>query len=130
VTDYIWLVEAVVCALHDEQLAEHRGGSGIRDQGLLESAMARPKQRYAYGDNPSLFELAADYVMGIVKNHPFIDGNKRVGFIAGILFLELNGYRFSASEEDAANIIIAVAAGQVDEAGLVRFLVENSSKNG
>jgi len=125
-TEIVWLLEAVILAVHDEQIAEHGGGEGLRDLGLLQSALARPQQLSAYGDNPSMVELAAAYIIGNVKNHPFVDGNKRTGFIAGILFLELNGLRFIASEEEAAAIILAVAAGQIDEAGLIAFLLENT----
>jgi death on curing protein len=125
-TEKCWLLEAVILAIHDEQIAEHGGEEGLRDLGLLQSAIARPQQLSSYGDNPSIVEMAAAYIIGIIKNHPFVDGNKRTGFISGILFLELNGLRFIASEEEAAAVILAVAAGQIDEAGLIAFLLENT----
>jgi death on curing protein len=125
-TERHWLLEATLLAVHDMQLAEHGGPSGVRDQGLLQSALARPQQLQHYG-NPGIFELAAAYTVGIVKNHPFADGNKRAGFIAGLLFLELNGYTVNASETAAANAILSVAAGLMDEIGLAKFLEENAN---
>ena len=121
------LLEATLLAVHDMQLAEHGGASGIRDQGLLQPALARPEQLQHYGD-PTVFELAAAYIVGIVKNHPFVDGNKRAGFIAGVLLLELNGYTFNASETAAANTILAVAAGAMGDTELTKFLEGNSQK--
>jgi death on curing protein len=128
VTEITWLSEAVVVALHEAQLNEHGGSTGIRDYGLLQSALARPQQLHSYGESPGIVDLTAAYIVGIVKNHPFIDGNKRVGFISGVAFLERNGFRFAASEEDAVAIILTLAAGELDEAGLVSFLHENSTK--
>lgn len=126
-TKPIWLLETVIAAVHDEQIAEHGGAEGVRDAELLHSALARPQQLRHYAEDVGIVELAAAYITGIVKNHPFVDGNKRTGFIAGVLFLELNGLRFTASEEAAAAIILAVAAGQIDEGGLIKFLLENTS---
>lgn len=117
-----WLEVRDALALHERLLALHGGAAGLRDAGLLESALARPRQRYAYGDAPDLIELAAAYTAGLVRNHPFIDGNKRVGFIVGVLFLELNGYQFFADEAEAAQAVLALAAGTLDEAGYARFL--------
>ena len=97
--------------LHDRLLALHGGAAGVRDDGLLQSALARPQQHYAYADTPDLIEMATAYTAGIVRNHPFVDGNKRTGFVVGILFLELNGYRFTATQESAAQAVIALAAG-------------------
>src|ERR1035437_9582783 len=103
----------------------HGGAVGVRDQGLLESALARPCQHYASHD---IVETAALYSSGIVRNHPFVDGNKRTGFVTGILFLELNGFDFKASEEDATQAVMGLAAGTLDEAGYAAWLRENSRR--
>jgi death-on-curing protein len=115
--------EAVI--LHDRLLTLHGGRSGLRDLGLLESALARPRHRIAYAEKSRIDELAAAYTAGIVGNHPFIDGNKRTGFVIGVLFLELNGYRFIASEEDATAAVLALASGNLDEDGYAVFLAAN-----
>ncbi|MFN7935615.1 MAG: type II toxin-antitoxin system death-on-curing family toxin [Bryobacteraceae bacterium] len=91
-----------------------------------ESALARARQHYVYGAEPDIINLAAIYTTGIVRNHPFVDGNKRTGFVAGILFLEMNGYRFQASEEAAARAVLELASGSMDEAGYANFLRENA----
>ncbi|MDI6026562.1 type II toxin-antitoxin system death-on-curing family toxin [Corticibacterium sp. UT-5YL-CI-8] len=108
-------------ALHAEQLRLHGGAAGIRDEGMLESALARPLQKQAYGD-PDLFELAAAYLFGIAKNHPFIDGNKRTAFAAADLFLYFNGYSIEADDYDIIQFVMSVAAGEIDEAGAATFL--------
>ena len=126
-TSFIWLDERDVPALHDRLLALHGGAAGVRDAGLLKSALARPQQHVAYGDAPDAVHLAAIYTAGIVKNHPFIDGNKRTGFLLGVLFLELNNYRFTAMQEDAANAVLALAAGQMNEKGYAAFLMANTA---
>jgi len=87
--------------------------------------MARPRQQFSYADKPDLIAMAAAYTAGIVKNHPFLDDNKRVGFVVGILFLEINGYTFAASEEQAAQAVISLAAGKLDEPGYAQFLKQN-----
>lgn len=120
-----WISEREVLAIHDRQLAEHGGAAGLRDPGLLASALARPHQLFAYGD-PDMFDLAASYTAGIVCNHPFVDGNKRTGFVVGILFLELHGYRFTAPEADATQAVLALAAGQMTEEGFAVWLRDNS----
>jgi death-on-curing protein len=97
---------------------------------LLKSALARARQLFAYGDRVDLIDMASAYTTGIVKNHPFLDGNKRTGFVAGILFLELNGYRFTATEAAAAEAVLALAAGHSDEAGYTAFLRENVTHEG
>ncbi len=122
----VWIDERDALALHDRLLAPHGGAEGVRDDGLLKSALARPQQYRAYGGSPDVVELAAIYTAGILRNHPFVDGNKRTGFVVGILFLELNGYRLNASEEDAAQAVIALAAGKLDEAGYGGFLRANA----
>ena len=111
----VWLDIRAVLALHDEQLLQHGGGRGLRDAGLLESALARPRNAFAYGEE-DLFVLAAAISVGIVKDHPFVDGDKRTGFIAGVLFLELNGELFGASEADVVEKVLALAAGELTEA--------------
>lgn len=123
----VWIDERDASALHDRLLALHGGAAGLRDDALLKSALARPQQHYAYGSSPDVVDLAAIYTAGIVQNHPFIDGNKRTGFVVGILFLELNGYRFTASEEDAAQAVLGLAAGDLNEAGYAAFLRANSA---
>jgi death-on-curing protein len=122
--DPIWIDAALVLAIHDRLLAEHGGAAGLRDEALLHSALGRPLNHLAYAD-ADIIVLAAKYTAGIVKNHPFLDGNKRTGFLLGILFLELNGYRFTASEEAAAQAVLELAAGTVDEDGFCEFLRAN-----
>jgi len=123
-----WIDERDALGLHRKSLVAHGGAGGIRDIGLLESALSRPRQQLVYGDNPSVISLAAAYTGGIVQNHPFIDGNKRVGFLVGVLFLELNGYRFGASEQEAAQAVLDLASGALDESGYSDFLERNSTK--
>jgi death-on-curing protein len=121
----LWIDERDAQALHDRLLALHGGASGLRDRGLLSSALARPKQLLAYDNSADIIDMAAAYTVGIVKNHPYIDGNKRTGFVVGILFLELNGYRFNATEEEAAQAVMELAAGKLDEKGYGSFLRGN-----
>lgn len=111
---------AFVLRIHEEQLQEHGGAQGVRDQGMLESALARPVQKATYGD-PDLCELAAAYLFGIVKNHPFVDGNKRTGFVAADTFLALHGQSVEAAQEDIVAFVLAVAAGEIDEEGAAAF---------
>lgn len=124
-TEPVWIDERDALALHDRLLALHDGAAGVRDDGLLKSALARPQQHFAYADSPDLIDMATAYTAGIVRNHPFVDGNKRTGFVIGILFLELNGYRFNAREEDATQAVLALAAGTLDEPGYEAFLRAN-----
>jgi death-on-curing protein len=121
----IWVDERDVIAVHDQLLALHGGLSGLRDRGLLESALARPRQHYSYSESVDVVEMAALYTVAIVRNHPFVDGNKRAGFVAGILFLELNGFKFKGSEEDVIRNVLALAAGDLDEAGYAAWLRAN-----
>jgi|SRR5450755_740551 death-on-curing protein len=118
----VWIDERDALTIHERLLGLHGGGAGVRDDGLLKSALARPRQHYAYGDAADMVAMSALYTAGIVRNHPFVDGNKRTGFVVGILFLELNGHRFTASEEEAAQAVFALAAGTVDEGGFAAFL--------
>lgn len=112
-----WLSERAVLAMHALQIAEHGGGEGVRDFGLLNSALARPLNLAAYGE-PDLPSLAAAYAFGIARNHPFVDGNKRTAFVVPVTFLALNGLDFQASERDVVETILALAAGQLEEAAL------------
>lgn len=109
-----WLRRDVVLAIHEAQIAQHGGTLGIRDESLLESALARPKNAFAYGET-TLAKLGALYALGIIKNHPFIDGNKRVGLVLLETFFELNGVRLSASDEECYSAIDAAAAGIMSE---------------
>lgn len=112
-----WLSERAVLAMHALQIAEHGGGEGVRDLGLLNSALARPLNLAAYGE-PDLPSLAAAYAFGIARNHPFVDGNKRTAFVVAVTFLALNGLDFQASERDVVETILALAAGQLEESAL------------
>lgn len=120
-----WVLRETVLALQERLLAEFGGLGGLRDPGLLDSALARPQQLLAYG-KPGVFELAAAYASGLVRNHPFVDGNKRIGFTTAIIFLELNGQRFEASEVDATIQTLALAARDLDEPGYAAWLKGNS----
>ncbi len=123
----VWVLREVVFMLHEQSLAQFGGSTGIRDEGLLDSALGKPLNLLAYG-KPSLFDLAASYGYGIVKNHPFIDGNKRTGFIVAVTFLELNGLRFGANEVDATVRTLALAAGEMSEAAYSAWLKANSKR--
>jgi len=129
VNELAWINERDALALHSRLLALYGGAPGVRDAGLLESALARPRHLHAYADNPDLIELAAAYKAGIIHNHPFVDGNKRTGFVVGVLFLEMNGYRLTASEEDATKAVLGLAEGTLDEASFLAWLRANSQRN-
>jgi death-on-curing protein len=116
-----WLLRTTILAIHSEQIAEHGGEDGIRDEGLLDSALSRPLNHFTYKDS-NIFELAATYAYGIIKNHPFIDGNKRTAFVASFLFLELNGYEIEASRrEEKVNIFMKLANNQMSEEELTTW---------
>lgn len=121
----IWVLREVVLIAHEQSLAEFGGAAGIRDEGLLDSALSKPENLFAYG-TPSVFELAASYGFGLVRNHPFIDGNKRIGFIVAVVFLQLNGWRLEASEVDATLRTLALAAGELSEAEFAEWLRAHS----
>lgn len=125
--DPMWVRRDVVLAFHERLLAEHGGAAGIRDEGLFESALGRAENLFAYG-KPTLFELAASYAFGLVKNHPFIDGNKRIGFATAALFLLLNGVRLGATEVDAVIRTLSLAAGEMSEADYAAWLKANSKR--
>ncbi|AOG03721.1 type II toxin-antitoxin system death-on-curing family toxin [Bosea sp. RAC05] len=124
----IWLLTEAVIDIHTEQLAMFGGPDGVRDLGLLESALARPRNRFAYGET-DLAALAASYAFGIARNHPFIDGNKRVALLAMVTFLGLNNVALDVSNAAAAAAILALAAGEVDEDGLTQWLRDNWPKD-
>lgn len=121
----IWIDEQDARIVHERLIVLHGGVPGVRDEALLRSALARPKQHAAYAELQDPIQLAAFYTAGIVKNHPFLDGNKRTGLVLGILFLELNGHAFAASQENAANAVLALAAGRMDEREYAAFLAAN-----
>jgi death on curing protein len=115
-------------ALHNRLLALDGGAGGVRDRGLLLSALARPQQVHAYGEQSDIGDLAAAYIVGLLRNHPFVDGNKRTGFIVGVLFLEINAHIFTASEESATGVILDLAAGIMKESAFKKWLRENSKR--
>ena len=119
--NWTWIDRRVLLMLHDESLAEHGGASGIRDEGLLESALARPLNLAAYNE-PALAALAASYAVGLAKNHAFVDGNKRAAFLGMGLFLYLNGSKLIASQADATVTMLAVASGDIVEAALGEWI--------
>ena len=118
---WVWILPAVLLAVHDEQLAEHGGGAGVRDQGLLESALARPRQ-LAHYDAPDAAALAASYGYGLARNHPFVDGNKRTAFVAVELFLELNGHVLTADDGDCVLTMLELSAGKLPEADFAAWI--------
>lgn len=122
-----WILRETVLALQERLLSEFGGLSGVHDTGLLDSALSRPPQLFHYG-NPDRYELAAAYAFGLVRNHPFHDGNKRIGFTTAILFLELNGLAFTGSEADATVRTLALAAGEMTEAAFAEWLKASSRK--
>ena len=115
-----WLPKAAVLAMHARQLAEHGGGTGIRDNGLLESALQGPQNKYAY-ENADMAAIAAAYAFGIAKNHPFVDGNKRTALVASRTFLLLNGFQISATKADRVRTFLGLAAGNVNEDELANW---------
>ncbi len=121
----IWVLRDVVLSYHDLLLARHGGPSGVRDAGILDSALGRPVNLFNY-ENPSLFQLAASYAYGLIKNHPFVDGNKRIAFATAVLFLELNGKKFHATEVDAVLKTLALAAGEMIEDEYAEWIEANS----
>jgi death-on-curing protein len=125
-TEIVWIDLPEVLAIHAHQLDEHGGASGLRDSDQLESALARPRQRHAYGA-PDVFDLAAAYTAAIIANHPFVDGNKRTGFVVGVLFLELNGSTLTASETDTTPAVLDLAAGEINEDQFAIWLRTNST---
>jgi len=119
---WTWVGENVVLAIHEAQLAEHGGIAGIRDEGLLSSALARPHNLEAYGDNPDAAALAATYAFGIARNHPFLDGNKRTAFVVMELFLTLNGWLLEADDAACISMMLTLASGDLSENMLAKWL--------
>lgn len=117
-----WVTYDVVLAIHEAQLTEHGGSAGIRDQGLLDSALARPKNLHVYSEEVTLARLAAAYAVGIAKNHGFIDGNKRTAWVVCAVFLELNGVPVTASQANVVAIVLGVASGMITEDQLAHWL--------
>jgi death on curing protein len=122
-----WISREAVLAIHEQSLALYGGSAGIRDEGLLDSALGRPQNLFAY-EQASIFVMAAAYASGIIRNHPFIDGNKRTGFVVCAVFLERNGYELIASEEDATLKTLALAASEMKEAEYASWLERNSRR--
>jgi len=117
-----WVLESVVLAVHEAQLAEHRGGTGVRDDGALRSALARAENRLAYGKDADAADLAAAYGIGIARNHPFVDGNKRTALVTMELLLEINGWALAADDADCIATVEALAAGKITEAQLAQWV--------
>ena len=124
---WVWLDPSVIHAVHDEQLGEHGGAAGLRDVGLLESALARPMQLAAYGE-PDTASLAAAYGFGLAKNHPFVDGNKRTAFVAVELFLALNGWDLAAGDADCVIAMLHLASGDSSEAQFAAWVRAHSQR--
>ena len=121
-----WVDKRALLLLHAESLAEHGGSAGLRDEGLLDSALARPLNLVAYGE-PDFADLAASYAFGLAKNHPFVDGNKRAAFLSAGLFLALNGFRLTASQVDATQAVLALAGSEISEEAFARWLRANTT---
>jgi death-on-curing protein len=125
----VWLARQLILAIHDEQLAEHGGAIGIRDEGLLDSALARPLNRAGYGE-PDIAELAAVYAIAIARNHPFVDGNKRTAFAALFMFLALNGMEFEPAEVDATVTMLRLASGDLPDEEFTAWVRNNARPQG
>jgi death-on-curing protein len=121
-----WIVKKALLLLHEESLAQFGGARGLRDDGLLESALARPRNLHTYKPKSSIAELAASYAFGLVKNHPFVDGNKRAAFLSIGLFLAINGYRLQADQVDAIQTMLALASSELNEEGLAAWIAQNA----
>lgn len=127
-TEPVWIEKEALLLLHTMGLARFGGAEGIRDEGLLESALARPRNTHGYEPETGIPSLAAAYAFGLAKNHPFVDGNKRAAFLSAGLFLELNGWRLEASSADAISAVLALAAGKIGEAEFAAWLNANAVK--
>lgn len=125
----VWVTKAAVIALHERQIREHGGSDGIRDEGLLDSALGRPRNLEAYGE-PDLADLAASYAFGIARNHPFVDGNKRTSLVTAGMFLILNGHELTMPEPEAVTVWLALAAGDLSEAELAERIRLNAKASG
>jgi len=129
VTDWRWLTREAIEIVHDEQLREHGGLAGIKDENSLEAALARPQNKAAYG-TPDVFELAAAYLFGIARNHPFSDGNKRTGYLAAFAFLLIHGWEVTANDAQIVELVLMVAAGEIDEDGAAAFFRDYTAQTG
>ena len=125
-TEPVWVLPEVVYAVHQMLVAEHGGLSGVRDQALLDSALARPRQKASYENDASIFELAAAYSYGLARNHPFLDGNKRIALAIAAIFLELNGYTLDVHEAEAVIVYQKLAAGEIEERALAEWIRDSS----
>ena len=125
--ELIWLNREDCLAIHEMMVAQHGGLAGVRDEGMLESALFKPPNLQAYG-SPTLAAMAASYAAGIILNHPFLDGNKRTGFLLAATFLELNGLEFAAAEESVVEATLALASGKMNQAAYAEWLDMNSKK--
>ena len=123
-----WITREECLAIHEMMLAQHGGLAGVRDEGLLESALSKPQNLFAYA-KPTHAETAASYAAGVILNHPFLDGNKRTGFMIAVVFLEVNGYELTATEESVLENTLALAAGSLKEKDYADWLKENSRKS-
>lgn len=123
-----WLSRTVLDAIHHDQLREHGGLPGIRDENALESALARPRQKWHYADHADIAMLAAAYAFGLVQDHPYRDGNKRMGFLAMVTFLGVNGYDFTATETDVVTQVLALASGSVSEGTFADWVRSHTSR--
>ena len=121
-TSYNWIDPKALRMLHEESLALHGGSSGVRDEGLFESAMARPQNLAHYNENSDIAELAASYCYGLAKNHPFIDGNKRVAFLSVGIFLAINGYRLKVTPADAIQAVLGLASSEISEEAFASWI--------
>jgi death-on-curing protein len=127
VKEPLWIEARDALEIHKRMLALHGSAPGVRDEGLLDSALARPRRQFACASQ-SMIEMATAYTAGIVQTHPFIDGDKRTGFVVGNLFVEMNGFVFTASEAEAAQVVLELAAGTVDKTGFAAFLRDNAKR--
>ena len=125
----VWVLEDVAIAVHQMLLAEHGGRIGVRDHALLDSTLAKPKQRFAYDPESSIFEPAASYSYGLARNHPFVDGNKRIAFTVAAIFLELNGFSLETPEHEVVIIFENLAAGELAEDNLAEWFSNNATSN-
>jgi death on curing protein len=123
-----WVTREECLAIHEMMLAQHGGLAGVRDEGLLESALSKPQNLFAYA-KPAHAEMAASYAAGVILNHPFLDGNKRTGFMVAAVFLEVNGYELTATEESVVENTLALSAGRLKENDYAAWLKENSRKS-
>ena len=123
--DPVWLLKPAVIAVHNMMIARFGGASGIRDEGLLDSALARPINIYHYDDAADVAVLAAAYAAGLIQNHPFVDGNKRIGFMAAYMFLDLNSATLEADEASATAMTLSLAASEIEEQDYAKWLSEN-----